>query len=319
MLLTSPEMRQSMNRRQQRASRFTVTLAAALVLTLSFCHSAEQTAPVDAKIQDISERYFDAVHSELQKATNSIHVVMYRIALPESSAERERETRADVSIGVLLQDLVAAHERGVTVRVLLNRGYWRNTGEERSELDSGNQTAYDFLRNAGIPVFYGQPGRTLHNKVIIIDGKIAVVGSTNWTLSALARNGETSVLIQSPQYAEDLLRKINRIETIDGISFEQAVLPDSEPIPSVLVPTEFLTNKRYGPAIVTRKAEYVFDIYLLLLKRAQEEGLVAFEIDYDKMARDLGIAESKKPIEYRKEINRSLRSLAKKHKLVTYK
>ena len=44
---------------------------------------------------------------------------------------------------------------------------------------------------------------TTHAKIVIIDGRTAVVGSHNWTGSALSRNREASLLIDDrPVIAE---------------------------------------------------------------------------------------------------------------------
>jgi len=40
---------------------------------------------------------------------------------------------------------------------------------------------------------------------VVIDQKIVIVGSTNWTQSALERNIETKFLIQSPELAQSSL------------------------------------------------------------------------------------------------------------------
>ena len=55
-------------------------------------------------------------------------------------------------------------------------------------------------------VVYDPVTVTTHTKLLIIDGEISVVGSTNWTYSALEKNHEVSVLIRSPEVAREIFK-----------------------------------------------------------------------------------------------------------------
>ena len=46
---------------------------------------------------------------------------------------------------------------------------------------------------------------------LIIDGEVGIVGSTNWTYSALEKNHEVSVLIRSPEVARNLYHYFQRV------------------------------------------------------------------------------------------------------------
>jgi len=76
-----------------------------------------------------------------------------------------------------------AQERGVRIRVLL----------EAEPMDNANDAVYHKLAAAGIPVkFYS--GERLHAKFMIRDGKSVLVGSHNFSYSALNKNREASVI-----------------------------------------------------------------------------------------------------------------------------
>ena len=60
-------------------------------------------------------------------------------------------------------------------------------------------------------VRYDPVGVTTHTKLLIIDGEIGIVGSTNWTYSALEKNHEVSVLIRSPEVARNLYHYFQRV------------------------------------------------------------------------------------------------------------
>lgn len=89
----------------------------------------------------------------------------------------------------ITQLLIEKARQGVDVRVIL----------ENSVDD--NQLAYELLSKSGVKVAYDPRGVTTHTKLVIIDGYIILVGSHNFTYSAMMRNHETSILIVNPEIA----------------------------------------------------------------------------------------------------------------------
>lgn len=80
--------------------------------------------------------------------------------------------------------LERAQERGVKIRVLL----------EAEPMDNANDAMYHKLAAAGIPVkLYS--GERLHAKFVIRDGREVLVGSHNFSYSALNKNREASVIV----------------------------------------------------------------------------------------------------------------------------
>lgn len=100
----------------------------------------------------------------------------------------------DGPVGSLLAALVAARARGVEVRVALDRG--RKFGSD--EPDPKNDATAAYLAEHGIPVVWDEDGRTSHAKILLVDDAAAVIGSHNWTRSALVDNREVSALITDP-------------------------------------------------------------------------------------------------------------------------
>ncbi len=72
-------------------------------------------------------------------------------------------------------------------------------------------TEYDRLRTAGIDVRLDREPGLMHHKVIILDGKIVVLGSYNFTASAENNNDENLVVIHSPTIAGEYLREFKRV------------------------------------------------------------------------------------------------------------
>ena len=100
------------------------------------------------------------------------------------------ETKLSVAVYSITHDeivdaLITAHQRGVQVRVLMDK------------LQASNRYADDEkLEAAGIPVKTGGTSGLMHNK-FLIDGERAVgTGSFNWSVNADERNAENFVIIR---------------------------------------------------------------------------------------------------------------------------
>jgi len=85
--------------------------------------------------------------------------------------------------------LVRAKQRGVDVKLIADR----TTPCERG-------SSIEPLARAGVPVWIDQGVRLAHAKAIVIDRKVVLTGSMNWTASA-ARNSEDLNLISSEAVA----------------------------------------------------------------------------------------------------------------------
>ncbi len=62
-----------------------------------------------------------------------------------------------------------------------------------------------------VEVAYDPLTTNTHAKLVIIDGIITILGSTNWTYYSLAHNNEVSVLIKSKEVAQKLSDYFQRI------------------------------------------------------------------------------------------------------------
>ena len=116
-----------------------------------------------------------ALHQNLLRATSSVCVALCEMG------------RTD-----LVDALIACHERGVSVRVLLDPlvSYpWLPA----APLNAGATAA---LLRAGVPVHFYRLGPDvlrLHLKMALFDGQTAVAGSTNWTRAGFGWVRETDI------------------------------------------------------------------------------------------------------------------------------
>lgn len=88
----------------------------------------------------------------------------------------------------IAEPLVAAHRRGVAVRVIFDA----DQADDDFSLD-------EKLVEAGVPVWLDAPedgkGKA-HNKVMIVDGETVITGSYNFTLAADEKNAENLLVIR---------------------------------------------------------------------------------------------------------------------------
>jgi hypothetical protein len=112
--------------------------------------------------------YYPWLLSALKESKSSIEVAMFHAALPDEDHHPTRK---------LLDALVAAVNSGVAVRVLLDRD---KKGDPYGSTII-NTPAFDLLTKAGVGVRLDAPDHLLHSKVVVLDRRIVVIGSHNWS------------------------------------------------------------------------------------------------------------------------------------------
>lgn len=95
--------------------------------------------------------------------------------------------------------LIAAHRKGVQVRVVLDKSQCTARGSKLQR-----------LKDAKIPVYIDYTHAISHNKVMIIDRQIVITGSFNFTKSAEDRNAENLLIIHSHPLSEKYLQDFER-------------------------------------------------------------------------------------------------------------
>lgn len=91
----------------------------------------------------------------------------------------------------LAQSLINAHNRGVSVKVILDA---TNTHTSSSKMK--------LLRQSGIQVKTENFAGKLHSKSVIIDDSYTVIGSMNFSRSGEAANDENLLIIKNPEIAQ---------------------------------------------------------------------------------------------------------------------
>ncbi|MFI5405042.1 MAG: phospholipase D family protein [Nitrososphaerales archaeon] len=96
--------------------------------------------------------------------------------------------------------LIKAHQRGVKVRLLLDK---QQTSVKKAD--------YKRLESAGIPVKVDQKSGLMHNKFIIVDSVLVQTGSFNYTDNAVKNNYENLVFIDDGITIEQFMLEFERM------------------------------------------------------------------------------------------------------------
>ena len=88
----------------------------------------------------------------------------------------------------IVDAILAAHRRGVKVRIITDRLQSAGRGSLVSELET-----------AGLPVRKNKGHKIMHHKFAVFDGREIKYGSYNWTASATENNAESCLFFRQPE------------------------------------------------------------------------------------------------------------------------
>jgi phosphatidylserine/phosphatidylglycerophosphate/cardiolipin synthase-like enzyme len=170
-----------------------IFLLSTLYLPLSFGFPAEDVQLVT----DV--QYFEVAKKLIHEAKYSIQVMMFEMGYYDKYP--------NTPSNLLIKELMNATKRGVKVEVILEV----KEGEDRTA--KRNRHTGKILSEGGVEVIYDPLFKTTHAKLMVVDGQLSLLGSTNWTYYALTSNNEASVLIRSQELAKAIIDYFNRVKT----------------------------------------------------------------------------------------------------------
>jgi len=138
----------------------------------------------------LNREYGAALLTGLREARSSIIVSCYLFKITKFPANMPRR---------VADELIRARQRGVDVTVILEQ-----SRDESDFLNRENRATAALLTPSGIKVRFDSLRKTSHAKVVVIDDRFVFLGSHNLTHSALSRNNEISVRINSPEMAREI-------------------------------------------------------------------------------------------------------------------
>ena len=143
--------------------------------------------------------YFQVAKRMIQEARTSIQVMMFEMGYYDEHPQ--------TLSNLLIKELIHAKKRGVKVQVILEV---REGGDRTTKR---NRHTGKILSEGGVEVIYDSLAKTTHAKLMVADGILTLLGSTNWTHYALTHNHEVSVIIRSKTVAKEVGDYFTRVKT----------------------------------------------------------------------------------------------------------
>jgi competence ComEA-like helix-hairpin-helix protein len=162
-----------------------------------------QFAPTGARVP-WAQSVNGAIANTLNRATQSVDLALFVFSKQQLS-----------------DTLYARHRTGVQVRALIDPSFaYRSYSEgldmmgvalpnQNCQYDQGNQPWSTPLDTVGVPQL--PQGDRLHHKFGLLDDRIVIAGSHNWSAAANSRNDETLLVIDSPIVAAHFRREFERL------------------------------------------------------------------------------------------------------------
>lgn len=184
----------------------------------------------------------------IDTATESIDIAVYDLDLPG-----------------IRDALIAAHRRGITVRVV-------------AETDNLDQPSFQDLLAAGVPLVDDRRPSLMHHKFVVIDQRWVWTGSMNLTWNGLHRNDNHLLAIQSDDLATNYRREFEEMFVEDR--FGPLSRPDT--------PFPFLAIGQAAVEVGFSPDDGVQARLVQRIEQAQSEVLVlAFVLTSDSIAEAL--------------------------------
>jgi phosphatidylserine/phosphatidylglycerophosphate/cardiolipin synthase-like enzyme len=176
-----------------------VILALLFLFPLSTFHTPHSfSLPAEDVQLVLDAQYLQVAREMIQEAKHSIQVMMFEMGYYDE--------HPNTPTNLLVKELISAKKRGVKVEVILE------VKEEEDRTTKRNRHTGRILYEGGVKVIYDSFSKTTHAKLVVADGQLILLGSTNWTYHALTTNNETSVLIRSKEVAQALQDYFNRVK-----------------------------------------------------------------------------------------------------------
>ena len=158
------------------------------------------TEPTGAVTLVPDAAYFPALLETIRTASSSLDIIMYYCAF---SDKRRNE------VWDILEALGERAKAGVRVRVIFDQSV-----KFSRHITWANLRAAGYLRQQGVTeVYFDDPDKFSHAKVVVKDGREVLLGSTNWYVSDFNRNHQLNVLIRQPEagrlFQDYIVRKIS--------------------------------------------------------------------------------------------------------------
>lgn len=147
----------------------------------------------------------------------------------------------------LTRSLARQHTNGIAIQALIDRNFaFRPYSQALPMLGlaSACGTWSHPLDRVGVPNL--PPGDRLHHKLALIDDRILITGSHNWSFAADRRNDETLLVIDNPRVATHVRRELDRLYSNATFGLPrrfQPGQPGQQPQPTVKTPLDCTADR----------------------------------------------------------------------------
>lgn len=124
--------------------------------------------------------------------------LMYLLATTAAQHSIDLQAAYFIPDRLVVDSLLTARERGVNIRLLVPGRYI-----DSSMVRIASRRRWGELLAAGVEVHEYQP-TMMHNKVLIVDGTLVSVGSTNFDMRSFDLNDEASLNIYSREFGQQM-------------------------------------------------------------------------------------------------------------------
>ena len=257
-----------------------------------------------ARVLDASDRtYLEVVLPLFGRAKKEIVASLYLI-------EPQDKAATTFSVNRLMEALITACRRGVRVRIYLNTNF---RIKSKSEVFDGKY--FERLSQAGAQLTALLPNRRLHDKLIVIDGRYVIEGSTNWSIRALESNFESASIIDSREHARKKLKRIEQLLLPTGTELRKINQP-LYPVPDTIEVPLALFEQNLFPEMIRQIEWRAVDLYLILLAQSQAQKNELMEIDLETIGQALGLPSEWDRTAMRRQVIKVLRRLADEYRLI---
>jgi len=142
-------------------------------------------------IEVVNDReYFERVFELIDSADKSIHLVMFEIKYYDKYPDSE--------VNQLVEKLIKKNSEGVEVKIIVDQFL----------TDKG---AVEILQKTGVDIKWDSTKLTTHNKLMILDGRVVLIGSTNWSYYSFSKNHESNVIFDDKESAKKFEQYFERV------------------------------------------------------------------------------------------------------------
>ncbi|XWK87826.1 MAG: DUF655 domain-containing protein [Phormidium sp.] len=203
------------------------------------------------------------------------------------------------------------HQRSVKIRTLIEPDFayrYYSEGLDMMGVALVNDCKYEInnqpwqspIKTVGTPLL--RKGDLLHHKFAVIDGKITIAGSHNWSEAANTNNDETLVIIQSPKIAAHFQREFDRLYADAQLGLpdriKQKIKTQQQQCPTIETASKPVTPNSNSPIPENQNIEKVN------LNTATQQELEALPGIGPKLAQEIIKSRQKKPFTSLEDLDR---------------